>query len=229
MFNTPVSFKIFKEEFPEEATRVIELIKEDLRTITFRMDDQNLYEFDSYLMELRRLPIDLDNITRYEFGEDFGIRLKRNMQLYDVTQEELSELLDTSQPNISSYIHGLNIPSLMVVYKISRIFNCSLDEFVFTKHGKQYYRETRFIAPLELIEYLNGITREQFGKYFGSRLKQIMRDRCITQQQLSSIIGISRSNISDYINGLNIPSFMVAYKISRALDCSLDEFVLTED
>lgn len=56
-----------------------------------------------------------------------------------------------------------------------------------------------------------------------NRLRQIMRLKGVTQSQLSELTGIAQSIISNYITGRVSPSYLNVLKITRVLDCSIDD------
>lgn len=67
------------------------------------------------------------------------------------------------------------------------------------------------------------LTEDECRTEFGIRLYRIMYRKGITQSELSSLTGITQSNISNYITGTKTPSFYTVDKIARALDCSIEE------
>lgn len=68
------------------------------------------------------------------------------------------------------------------------------------------------------------LSEKEARKEFGVRLKKLMFQRGVTQNDLSETTGIVRTTISDYITGKHSPSFYAVDKIAKALDCSIDEF-----
>lgn len=57
---------------------------------------------------------------------------------------------------------------------------------------------------------------------FAKRMKQAMKERSLTQIELSKISGIAKSSISQYLSGINIPKTEAQIKIADALGCSVD-------
>ena len=70
----------------------------------------------------------------------------------------------------------------------------------------------------------NNMSEKQFRREFGYRVKLIMLEKGITQDELSEKTGIAQETLSRYICGKNVPSFYKIDKIAKALDCSVDEF-----
>jgi DNA-binding Xre family transcriptional regulator len=67
------------------------------------------------------------------------------------------------------------------------------------------------------------ISEMQCRREFALRLKQLMFRRGITQKDLSEKTGISETTLSMYLTEKHTPSFYNVDKISKALQCSLDD------
>ena len=57
---------------------------------------------------------------------------------------------------------------------------------------------------------------------FGNRLKTLRIKRKLTQQQLADLLGLTKSVISAYENGLRYPAYDVLIKIARIFKVSTD-------
>jgi len=57
---------------------------------------------------------------------------------------------------------------------------------------------------------------------FGNRLKTLRIKKKLTQQQLADLLGLTKSVISAYENGLRYPAYDVLIKISRIFKVSTD-------
>lgn len=57
----------------------------------------------------------------------FGTNLKKIRQDNDLTQEDLAKKINTSRSNIANYENDKNMPSIDILEKLSKIFNCSID------------------------------------------------------------------------------------------------------
>ena len=57
----------------------------------------------------------------------FGNILKKIRQENNLTQEELAKKINTSRSNIANYENDKNMPSLDMLDKLSKIFDCSID------------------------------------------------------------------------------------------------------
>ena len=63
---------------------------------------------------------------------------------------------------------------------------------------------------------------------FGNRLKTLRIKKKLTQQQLADLLGLTKSVISAYENGLRYPAYDVLIKISRIFKVSTDFLVGVE-
>lgn len=70
-------------------------------------------------------------------------------------------------------------------------------------------------------EFNNNMTDDEYRNEFASRLKSVMRDRSIKQEQLADTIDVSRQIMSRYVNGKAVPKTPVIRRIARALDCDV--------
>ena len=60
---------------------------------------------------------------------------------------------------------------------------------------------------------------------FGRNLKDLLRDSCMGQRELSEITGINESTICRYIAGSTMPSLANVVRIMLALECSFEDLV----
>lgn len=57
----------------------------------------------------------------------FGTILKKLRQDNNLTQDELAKKIDTSRSNIANYENDKNMPSIDILEKLSKLFNCTTD------------------------------------------------------------------------------------------------------
>lgn len=69
------------------------------------------------------------------------------------------------------------------------------------------------------------MTQQEWKENFASNLIDILEEKGMTQTQLAIDAGISKSQVSDYINGNTIPSLAVAINMAYALDMDVGDFV----
>ena len=67
------------------------------------------------------------------------------------------------------------------------------------------------------------LNEEEWRKNFSARLKDIMRDRGISSQELSERTGISKQMLSRYMNAHTTPTSFTVCRLARVLECSENE------
>lgn len=84
----------------------------------------------------------------------FGNVLKKLRQDSNLTQDELAKKINTSRSNIANYENDKNMPSVDILDKISKIFNCSTDYLL----GKSDIRNPQKIDINDMdIAFASGI------------------------------------------------------------------------
>lgn len=79
---------------------------------------------------------------------NFGNNLKKLRIDENLTQEELAQKINTSRSNIANYENNKNMPSIDILYKLSQLFECSIDYLL----GKS---ETRNSEDIKSLQFAN--------------------------------------------------------------------------
>lgn len=95
--------------------------------------------------------------------------------------------------------------------------------------GRKILYDYLFDMSRYLPENSYDMTEEEFNIEFGLRLKGLMLNRRITQNQLADILGVSQGLISKYINGKINPDFYTLRRMSKILRCSVKDLIYEED
>ncbi|CCL25184.1 helix-turn-helix transcriptional regulator [Clostridioides difficile] len=62
-----------------------------------------------------------------------------------------------------------------------------------------------------------------------NRLEEIRKERGIKQEELASILQVSRQTIGSLENGRYNPSIILAFKIARYFDMNIEEIFIYEE
>jgi putative transcriptional regulator len=62
-----------------------------------------------------------------------------------------------------------------------------------------------------------------------NHVEELRRERAITQEELAEILDVSRQTISSLENGRYNPSIILAFKIARYFDLSIEEIFPYEE
>ncbi|WP_282133013.1 helix-turn-helix domain-containing protein [Cellulophaga baltica] len=61
-------------------------------------------------------------------------------------------------------------------------------------------------------------------EYFGIKLKELRKERSLTQSQFAEICGLSQAQVTRYENGQNAPTSRILERIATGLNVSIDVF-----
>ena len=62
-------------------------------------------------------------------------------------------------------------------------------------------------------------------KKIGGFLRELRKERGLTQEQLSEILGVTNRSISRWENGVNMPHFDLVIEITKYFDVKIEEFL----
>ena len=83
-------------------------------------------------------------------------------------------------------------------------------------------RDARQIA---FFDDMSELTDDQWNECFGYQLRNRMFKKGMYQYELAEESGISKTIVSQYINGQTTPKFNIVEKMAKVLDCSAEDFL----
>ena len=159
-------------------------------------------------------------IVRDGVSMDFLMRLKELMAQRGVTKKELGEYIGVKPKTVQTYLSRKSTPSLGVLVKLAEFFHWDISDSV---NYKLYHEGvtpevlTRKRVPPQAIA-LDAVTMQ-----FLSNLKQTIRARGMTQQQVADRVGVSRQSLTHYFLFHNAPSLETLFKLAEVLGCDLSQ------
>lgn len=127
-------YENFKRYFPLLEPEVVDYhVNGDLDMMVVKLKDGSSLVYDDCTNAIRNLPSDDRSMTEKECRREFGMRLRRIMNLKGVTQEQLSVMTGIQQSQLSNYINGKTSPSFYNVDKIARALDCRTDDLRYIK------------------------------------------------------------------------------------------------
>lgn len=69
------------------------------------------------------------------------------------------------------------------------------------------------------------MTHSEWKNIFGDNLLTILREKRISQKDLSRDSGVSMGMVSDYVNKLTAPNIFAVINMAYALDVEIDELI----
>lgn len=71
----------------------------------------------------------------------------------------------------------------------------------------------------------NFLDEKEYSEKFMQNVKQVLKERHMTQCELADAIGVSTVTMSNYMKGKSTPSSYIALKMAKALKCDLSKLV----
>ena len=127
-------------------------------------------------------------------GSEIGGRIREVLCEHGWTQKYLAEQAGIAAPHVCKIVNGLCIPHKSTVDLMADVLGVSADWL------------------------LNGENNMDFAE----KLRQAREQKRMTQEELSEIIGIHFSSISNYETGRSMPTSFILKRMCDALDVSAD-------
>lgn len=96
------------------------------------------------------------------------------------------------------------------------------------KYNGVEHRYTILSKKVSVEDRRDFMTEEECRYEFARRLRGCMRDRGMTQTELSDLTDISQVTMSKYINGRALPGYYNISRLARALRCSVNDLIVSE-
>jgi transcriptional regulator with XRE-family HTH domain len=184
----------------------------------------------------------------------FTGNLKTFRNSLGITQNNLADLLSLEQRTIAAYETGQAFPSMQILIKMTDLFGISLD-YLYKFNECPYPRNLKLLKLAKSLDVevhsearsnMEGVIKPLLSKYpvgeinlkqdyleidlgksFQDNLKEIRNLEKLTQPQLGSKIGISRSLVAKYEYD-SYPAISKLFDLSVALDISMHALVKGE-
>ena len=140
---------------------------------------------------------------------NFSDKLTEQMLLHDYSVEELSKTLGVSQATIYNFKKGrYKQPNTNIFFSIIELFQCSSDYMLgfleFPPEGIIYH------API---------------RKYGTRLKELLKERNLTQQQFIDDMKISTNLAYKWFSDKSLPTIEYLIKIANYFEISIDTLI----
>lgn len=126
---------------------------------------------------------------------------------------------------MKEFIERLKITYRPIFEKAIEYEQISLTEMIIKCDDGSVYLYETLGDTIRSMPRDSNMSKDRFTIEVGERIRRIMDKRKITQEMLSKMTGISQTVLSRYILGKSTPGLYAADKISRALNCSVSDFL----
>lgn len=118
----------FELYYPRHYERAVDWWASGRMSITVKLEDGSMYEYDRTDSSLRRLRTkDLENDESI-LSQELGANLRKIIPICGITQKDLATKLGITNAMLSRYIHGTAVPSAAKLHRIAKALGCTMDE-----------------------------------------------------------------------------------------------------
>lgn len=169
---------------------------------------------------------------------DINERIFKLLKLNGLKNKELSEGTGIASSTISEWKKGVALKPDMII-RVSEFLKVSTDYLLLGKESNLTYLSNSTEMALKETDHdynysdfkLSEIEKEMNENFIdiGSRLANRMSELNLKQIDVCKMTGISKNAISNYINNIRIPDTTSVYKLSKALDVSIEWILMGEE
>ena len=76
---------------------------------------------------MRRIPSS-EEMTEELYKKEFGRKLRRLLFIKGLTQEDIADMVGSSQDRISRYMNGKSMPGFFMVERLAKALDCPIEE-----------------------------------------------------------------------------------------------------
>ena len=121
--------KIFEMRYHDLIENSIEQTENKYGEVFIRSKDGQAYLYNPKRGFIRKLPKDSNSMNDEELINEFSKRLKTRLKYAGMSQTELAEKVGVTRNMISRYVNGDSLPTFIILDRIARALNCSIDDF----------------------------------------------------------------------------------------------------
>lgn len=138
----------------------------------------------------------------------FGKRLRQLRADKEITQLQLSEILDTAKSNISKYETDTIEPNISMLRKLGKYFNVSVDYLLGITDTSSPYSLDR--------------ERTRVYEEAGGSLSYWIRNTKLSYAEVAEKVGVSENLLEDYCSGYKKPPLGVLERLAKLCNVSTD-------
>lgn len=139
-------------------------------------------------------------------GDLMAVRFKMIREKKDLTQKSIADVLGISKTNYNYFENEERIIPLKHLNNYCNIFEVSMD-YIFKLSNANVVSKNCVTLNRILV---------------GERIREVRKNKKLTQKQLAKLLNTSQSTISSYENGETLILTSFLYELCKRLDVSMD-------
>ena len=121
------TLKQFETYYPNLCARTIDWWASGRMSITVKLNDGSIFEYDPMDNSIRQVNIDWTDADEATSRKEFGNNVQKMIPFSGMNKSELADKAGISTVMLSHYIHGKSSPNVIIARKIARALGCTID------------------------------------------------------------------------------------------------------
>ena len=122
------TLKQFEMYYPSLYGRAVDWWASGRMSITVKLDDNNMFEYDPMDNSIRQIYVDDVDTDETIIRKAFGSNIQKMLPFSGMNQQELADKVGISRVMMSNYVRGKSVPSVIIARKIARALGCTVNE-----------------------------------------------------------------------------------------------------
>ena len=118
----------FRLYYPGFYDKTVDWWASGRNTVTVKLEDSSMFEFDPMDNSIRRIRIDEYGENETAIRSAFGANLQKMISISGMMKSEIAEKVGITNAMLSRYIRGNSMPSVDRAYMIASVLGCRLEE-----------------------------------------------------------------------------------------------------
>lgn len=120
----------FKEYYPDFYEQTIDWWPSGRLSITVKLEDGHIFEFNSVTYTIRRIESDRSKVDDTVLRKEIGHNLQKLIQTRSISQSAIASECGITEAMLSRYIHGTSMPGVDKIYALASVLGCRITDIL---------------------------------------------------------------------------------------------------
>lgn len=127
----------FENYYPYLYKQAIDWWPSGRLCITVKLNDGELFEFDSVGNTIRKVKTDNDVRDVENLRKDIGRNLQKMISTRSIPQSQIAERVGISEAMLSRYLHGTSTPGIDKLINLAAVLGCRTSDIIGELHNEK--------------------------------------------------------------------------------------------
>ena len=142
----------------------------------------------------------------------FSLRLKQLMDAEKLSVRKLSLQTKVDRSSITTYVQGSSVPRVDALARIADYFEINSDFLLGIDEESTY-------------AYKTSCDYNEIQNVFVTRLKELMKEKQLSQNKLAEKIKMQQASISKWLRGQTTPDIFALIDLAKVFNCKVDYLI----